>query len=422
MKRILALILVLAALLLSACGGSSLKPAATQTEETGTFETDTETVEVRKVPSPAQAPEYTFDHDPSVDEMRAMAIRAMRDILTVQWYPEKTVRYNKSGAVSQKNFEFLKERYYMGLPYTSAGMGLFQFLEYYDGETGCLRYSDQATFNEVIGTSCAGAVGWGLLSVCSSVKGGNVSNYLTISNGYLPLGGVSYDPAITDFSEYFTKQIVRDNGDARVLAGYAAVQPGDVLVYGDDSEGKGHTRMAVAAANVVYKDGAIDPDASTITVQEQAANDIEDASSGITMIRSGQLEKSYSFASFLREGYIAVSTAEFLGKKAYEKCAVSFEGDGSTLEGFSNGTLKCNYPMAVLKVVLHTDEGDTVLKTVLFNRNMVGDGTAREFPVASAGINLSVDRRVPKSGAFTLSLEVTTSTGEVFTPAIYTNA
>ncbi|MBP5289251.1 MAG: hypothetical protein J6Z79_05190, partial [Clostridia bacterium] len=274
MKRITALFLTLAALLTTACGGGKLT-AAPETEETVSL-TETaagEQKDTRQVPAPMKdAPDYSFDHEPTVDEMRQTAIRAMHDIVSVQWFPEVTIRYNKKGSVSNKDFEVLANKYYMGVPYTSAGTGLFQFLAYYDKETGCLHYTDQASFNEVIGTSCAGAVGWGLLSVCSSITGENVSNFLTISNGYLPLGDVTYDPAITDFSAYYTKQIVQDNGTDKVLAGYAAVQPGDVLVYGDDSEGRGHTRMAIAAANVVKKaDGSIDPDQSTITTQEQAA-------------------------------------------------------------------------------------------------------------------------------------------------------
>ena len=414
MKKIIALLLILSALLLASCSGTT--PAVTQTGEEPPVQTETN---VRSVPAPLQTPDYSFDHEPTVDEMRAMAVRAMRDIVTVQWYPEKTVRYNKEGAVSQKNFEFFKERFYMGFPYTSAGMGIFQFLEYYDGKTGCLHYTDQSSFNETIGTSCAGATCWGLLSVCNSIRGNCVSNYLTIPNGFYPLGEVTYDPAVDDFNNLFTTQIIRDNGDAKVLEGYAALKPGDLVVFSEGGQEGGHTRMAIAEASVVRAGGAIDPEKSSVLMQEQAAHDTPDESTGVTMTRSGEYSKEYSFAELLKDGYIAVTTAEFLGEKPYEKCAVTFEGAADTLKDVFAGKLISNYPMATVKVVLHTGDGDTALRTVLLNRNNIGDGSAFAYDLTNLS-NLATDRRVPRSGAFSVSLEVTTSTGEHFTPVTFT--
>lgn len=369
----------------------------------------------RRVPAPLQPPVYTFDHEPDAAEMRAMAIRAMRDMVSVQWFPKQTVRYRKQGAVSNKQFEFLAEKYYMGLPYTSAGMGIFQFLAYYDGGTGCLTFTDQDRFNATIGNTCASSVGWGLLSVCASVRGTCISNYLTISNGFYPLGTLRYDPAITDFKDYTTAQIVQDNGTDTVFEGYAAVQPGDVLFYADDTPAAGHTRMAIEPAHVVRRaDGSIDPDESFVTTQEQAAKDNEDTSSGVLMIRGGQISKSYTFNEFLKKNYIAVSTAEFLGKKPYEKCVLTYEGKRVKAADLAAGSLRCNYPLAILRVILRRGGEETVLEQKLFDRKMIGSGLARSFPLSQLSLDFASDARLCGTG--TLFLKATVSTGEVFTP------
>ncbi|MBP5289252.1 MAG: hypothetical protein J6Z79_05195 [Clostridia bacterium] len=372
--------------------------------------------DLRQVPSPIAKPVYTFDHDPTPEEMRAMAIRAMHDMVSVQWFPKETVRYRKQGAVSNKQFEFLAEKYYMGLPYTSAGMGLFQFLAFYDEKTGCLNFTDQDRFNLTIGNSCASSVGWGLAAVCSSISGSCISNFLTISNGFLPLGGVTYDPAITDLKTYETKRIIEDNGPDKVLAGYCAVQPGDVLFYAEDTPAAGHTRMALEAAQVVRNpDGSIDPDQSTITTQEQAAKDHEDTSSGILMYRGGQISKTYTFNEFLKKNYIAVSTAEFLGKKPYETCHLTYEGKSDTPADLAAGALRCNYPMAILRLLDISEDGEKVLLHRLFDRKMIGSGLARHYPLAELFAEAEETGILPARGA-SLALEITASTGEVFRP------
>ena len=375
-----------------------------------------EDLEKRRLPAPLKKPCYAFDHAPRVSELRATAIRAMHDMVSVQWFPKETVRYRKQGAVSNKQFEFFAEKGYMGMPYTSAGMGIFQFLAFYDEETGCLNFTEQDKFNLTIGNSCASSVGWGLLSVCSSVKGSCISNYLTISNGFIPLGEVTYDPAIEDLKKHETKDIVAENGVDKIFAGYALVQPGDVLFFAENTPAAGHTRMALSPAHVVYReDGAIDPEKSTITTQEQAAQDIEDNSSGVTLIRCGEVSKTYTFSEFLRKNYIAVTTAEFSGKKPYEACEVKYEGKSGSLSDLAEGTLSCNYPMAILRVILTEGGKERVLAYRLFDRKQIGSGLARSFPLSEMDFDFASREGLP-GGAFSVRLEVTSSTGEIFCP------
>ena len=155
-------------------------------------------------------------------------------------------------------------------------------------------------------------------------------------------------------------------------------------------------------------------------MQEQAANDAEDRSSGILMYRSGNIDKVYTFRDLLNRNYIAVSTAELLGMKPYETCVLTYEGESAVLADLAEGVLHCNYPMAVLRLKLRTDEGDKVLRTVLFSRNRIGDGTARDYSLKELTSNLASSRSLPKTGSYSVFLEVTSSTGEVFTPVTVT--
>ena len=93
-----------------------------------------------KVPDPMEYPDYTFDEPPTTDELRAMAVQAMHDILSIQWCTETEIRYRKNGPVNKKEFVHSPENTYAGLLYSTASTGIFQFFEYYNTKTGCLEY------------------------------------------------------------------------------------------------------------------------------------------------------------------------------------------------------------------------------------------------------------------------------------------
>ena len=109
-----------------------------------------------QVPSPMERPDYAFEKEPTVEEMRARAVQAIQDFLNIQWRTHQKIAHSKVGAVSHKRFIYEADNTYAGIPYTDAGMGIFQFYEYYDEETGRLKfYGDGVEFNQKIGGTCA---------------------------------------------------------------------------------------------------------------------------------------------------------------------------------------------------------------------------------------------------------------------------
>ena len=182
------------------------------------------------VPAPMQYPDYTFDTEPSPMDMRMMAVRAMRDILSIQWYTENEIRYRKNGPVSNKTYIHEPNKTYAGLIYSTANTGIFQFFEYYNTETGCLEY--EGTSDELkmeLGTSCADALLWGWSVVCNSITGGFYPVLMVPGNGYIIVGDYTYRQNIQSYNEMPSYAIIDNNPKEVIMDAYAKTLPADAL-------------------------------------------------------------------------------------------------------------------------------------------------------------------------------------------------
>lgn len=417
MKKTLFLLLALTQIVLLAACSDPVNPTSAPTAETAATE---ETAEARAVPSPATAPNYAakLSAAPTIEEMRQVAVGAMRDMLTIQWFPQKTLTYSKSGAASQKKYHLYNERIYLGLPYTSAGKGIYQFLEYYDSATGMMTYTDPASINNMIGNTCASSPAWALFTVTTSIRGRCISNFLTASNGFYPLGKITYPATVTDFADYTTVQIIEKNGDQTLYEAYALAQPADLIVYSEGGESGGHTRMVIEAAHVERDaKGAIDPEASYLTTQEQAAGDNQVKTDGVNMTQCGKVDTQYTFAALRKSGYIPVTVAEFRGDKAYEKTSFIFSEDPTDIASLQGMIVSCNRPMAVMRLVLTKADGkEQILARHLFDRYEVETGEVFDYPISDmVTSDLAGDVRLPKTGTCTLTLAVTAADGVIET-------
>ncbi len=411
MKKLLSLLLAALLFSLAACTAA---PQPTEPLETVTAETTAAEEEPprKPVPSPTAYPDYAamIGEDTSVAHLREIAVQAMRDELTVQWYPERSFTYNKTGAVSWKNFRLYRNRTYQGLPYTSAGMGLYQFLEYYDSETGCMSYTDASNFALAVGNSCTSAPAWALFAVSTSAGGGCISNFVTIPNGFYPLGEVTYPEDVADFTFYPTDRIVNENGEEKILGAYALAQPADLVVC--DYSGSGHTMMVIEPAHVEYKpDGRIDAAKSYLVIQDQRADEILVSEEKRQMMRSGRVEYKATFAELLASRYLAVTVAEFLGKKPYEATDLRLSNEPETPEDFNGATLSCNRAIAVVRVKLTAQDGtEKQIARHLFTRSDIASGAVFDFKLNKL-IDFKNDRRLPKSGSFTLTVTAIAADG-----------
>ena len=358
-----------------------------------------------------QRPCYAFDHEPTVDEMRATAVRAMRDELSVPWFTAQTIAYRKKGAVEGKLFQFEEGKRFAGMPYTSAGKGIFQWWEYYCEATGEMQYHDSEGFNATIGNTCASSAAWGLFAVCTSMRGRCISRFLTYDNGYFPLGEVRYPESVTDFDTYTTTRILEEVGEETVMGGYALARPGDLLCFSDGGPSGGHTMMAIEDAFVVRReDGTINPTESFVFVQDQRPGFYRiPGEDGTERLYSGRIRHCATFAELLKGRYLALTVAEFQGKKAYEKAYVRAEGfDGAS--SFERTVLRSNYPMAVVKMILNCGGKKTLLARTLFTRVEIESGEAFAYPLAA----LAKEFHTAPGGE--IRVEATVSTGEIFCP------
>ncbi len=400
MKRLLAILLIVSLMLCAgACTGAG---------------------SVESVPQPMSYPDYTFPQTPDTDQLRQTAVRAMRDILSIQWYTNVSYEYYKSGPVSNKQFKFEPGNIYAGILYSNASAGLFQFMEYYNQETGVFEYPDSVNkLKTDLGISCADAVLWAWSTVCNSITGGFYPKTMVIKNGYIPVGSYTYDANIQDFNYLPTLKIVEQNGKKVMLESYAQVKAADALTTSSDN----HAMMAIEDAHVEYlPDGSIDGENSYILIQDQRAGG--DAwqrtdDQGNILNYSGRLDGKFSFDKLFKEHFIPVTTAEFIGQKEYDKAEVTVVGDCKDLASLQSASVESNYPLAVINVIAKQSGKETVIHRELFSGTAM-TGVPRSYELGKINMIKNLTNTDYGKAGTTIKIEVVSATGERFIPIILT--
>lgn len=417
MKMLRTIAFVSMFILLCACTSSVQPPRESLPAET-VHEDNTNYV----VESPLPYPDYTFSGQPSTTTMRLTAVRAMRDLLSIQWSTAKELSYNKSGPVNQKRFQHRVDTTYAGTPYSNGSTGIFQFYEYYDQETGRFWYPGTATeLGRNLGNSCADSLIWAYDTVCTTIYGGYYPATMVYKNGYYPVGDYTYDYTINSFNKLPSAKIIEQNGKDVIMDAYAMVLPGDALVSTTDN----HGMMAIEAAHLVHnKDGTLDTAASYIMIQDQrgghGAGFYEQIENGKLVQYSGRTSAKYTFDELIQKHYIPVAPAEFLGTKDYEQANVTASKDVCiSLDALKSVTVESNYPLAVINVIIKDSFGNQkVIEKKMFSG--VKDGPERAFELSNlTSLDSYVADGHPQIGC-TVSIEVVVSTGERFIPVVLT--
>ena len=364
-----------------------------------------------------ERPDYTFYQTPTTEELRKRAMQALRDFLSVQWRTHKKIAHSKNGAVSHKRFIYEADNTYAGVPYTDAGKGLFQFLEFYDEQTGRLQfYGDGAAFNENIGGTCACGVCWSLSTVSHSLYGCFINFWMTPKNGYIPVGGYKAPTDVEDYRNYHTSRIIEDNGEETMLECYTKIQPADAVC----SSTRDHTMMCIDYPHVERdENGKIDRENSYVIISDQCGGSgvgfydhrVEDD----LIHYSGRTEQKFTFAALLKACYIPVTIPEFTGAEPYERANIRFSGDACTSkEDLLKGSVLCNYPMAVIKLMLTKANGHRVMiDRYMVNRRDPHNGLARCFPMERMA------EAIQNAQGQKLEVEVTASNGEIVIPVSF---
>ena len=391
---------------------------------------DTEPVQYTVEQPMKSRPSYALPENATTDQLRQTAVQAMTDMLSIQWSSSTEINYNKTGAVSQKDYHYDANTTYCGLPYADGQTNLFTWLEYYDPETGHLNMEgDGQWLNSILGNTCAGSLMWAWSSVCDSLTGSFINTNMVYKYGCIPVGQYTFPgmTTINSYYEYGTDQICADNGQAVLFDAYAQMLPADAVT----SSTQEHAMMIYSEPVVVYNtDGTIDGENSYVYIQDQAAGTSSTDSKfyevvgedGKTYYYSGRVGKQFTFSSLFKLNYIPVTTVEFAGTDPYAEATVSFSADTCTdAKALLAGSVQSNYPMSLLKIKAENENGkETVLHTVYFHRVDVKTGKARNYEFATDGdaILAALEAIAPNS---TVYVEVTAPNGEIFTPVIFSN-
>lgn len=415
MKRVFSTIIsCILALTMFGCGNQAAVP---------TTEVETQPAGEYIVPDPMTTRIYAFDGDPTPDQLRQTAIQAMRDLLSIQWSTDEVIAYYKTGPVSKKRFEHKPRETYAGTIYSNASTGLFQFMEYYNQETGKFHYPEPAyLLKEALGNSCADSMLWGWSSVCNSIQNGFYPVMMVYKNGYLPVGDYTYNFEINTFNQQPSNQIIDLNGEDKIVECYMQVQPADSLVSNTDS----HAMMVLEPAHVKKnKDGSINLEKSYIRIQDQRGGDgtgfYDQKIDGNVIHYSGRTSYKFTFAKLLEKNYIPVTTAEFAGTKPYEKATLTTDKqDCADLNALKAATVTSNYPLAVVRVTAIDAAGtETVLERKLFG-GAAETGVPRSYKLSELKLWEKFDESDANKPGNQLRIDVIVSTGETFTPITIT--
>lgn len=367
-----------------------------------------------KVNNPIEYPKYSFDKEPSNLTLRMMSVSAFKDLLSVRWSTPVAITYNKTGPVSGKTFQHAADVTYAGTIYSNASTGLFQFLEFYDFESGRLRYPGSIEeMKETLGASCADAMIWGVTTVCNSITGPYYPVTMVYQNGYLPVGNYTYDFNITSYNQMPTQKIVQQNEKAVILDAYTKVRPGDMFTSTPDN----HGMQAISIPSVFYNsDGSIDIDRSYINIQDQRGGQgsgfYEVQEGGETIRYSGRTTAKFTFKQLYDKAYIPVTTAEFAGLKEYEKATASIDKQCATVSELAGATVSSNYPLAVVNIVASDPFGNkTVIGRQLFN-GAGENGVPREFALSEMECLTSFESSAYNTPSYTIKVEVVPSSGD----------
>lgn len=367
-----------------------------------------------RVPSPMQYPDYRVSADASPRQLRQMAVKAMEDMLSIQWTADHYLAHKRQNPKIDVTFEYHPGQLFAGTPYCNAGMHFVAWFEFYDTNTGVFSYpGDGEQMNKSVSTTCARSVIHAWYTVANSITDPGSSYYMNPYYNYIPVGGYRIDPAIQDLREYQSDRIIADNGHDVMLGCLSQVQMADTLVTNPGQ----HVIMAKEDAYTVYRpDGSIDPEESYIIIQDQRGGKktgwYERDYNGVKINATGRVRMKYTFAYLLQHSYIPFTCAEFQGTKPYEAPWVTCKAC-KDIKALETARLESNYPMPVIKLVAEDESGNQTLLARVLNKCL-----DRHYDLSGLTSQLSAQTLAENEGKL-VKLIVTVPNAQRFTPVSF---
>lgn len=382
MRKYVALIaMLLALLILTACGVQPPQESAAEPTQTIPEETGTE-------PEETAAPVLTEEQLQILAQRRDIAEAEMRRMMTVLWRSDVDITYSKSEAstgvltdamVNEGNIlTILGGRVYSGLPYTHSSASGYSFDSYADfvDENGVINFigmdarmlSGGGRYYEPnisrLGNDCADSVFWAWGKVASSVTYSYTKNMIK-SNGCLPVG----DYQVADMEYFATRDTCNSNGEQTMYAAYAQLQKADAVVQYNNSAG--HAMMIVTVEVVKHGD-LIDPERSFVTVLEQSSSTFKkevsyfDENLGEEVYRIGGVDHQYTFQKLFSLGYLPVTCKELIDPSPLAEETVTDTEAEYTLDNIFAGTFISPYRIAYVTVTVTQEDGQVVQQSTAY--------------------------------------------------------
>ena len=296
------------------------------------------------------------------DEARTLCVDFFRYSKTVVWTPDETLNYirNKAGNADALNQGII----YGGVPYIGLGSGnIYRLMDYMDEETGVVDISNAADVLKSFGNQCSIGAWWGWARAVNS-SDYKWSQTCLVSHGLLRVGPYTYDDTLEELVVgYGTKEIMDENDQQTLFQSYAALKPGDGLVW---YLGGGHVAMCSSEATVVYNDdGTIDGEKSFITLVDQGmvwkdrTNEAGDA-----FKHKNGIDTKKTFFKLESDGFLPFTFKEFTGEDPIEKTEVAFSHAGETItkaELFAT-KVTSNYSISDIYALVYDEKGNEVYK------------------------------------------------------------
>ena len=288
--------------------------------------------------------------------LRQRVVAAMLELTTIEWRVRTNLEHNEGS--------FNSEVTYYGMPYRHMGASPSR-IKYLIDEEGYLNEIAYALpsveLQNYMGNDCSTALIHALWTVSNSVDFGHCSRQYPWDEegGCLYVGDWEPDPSlsVSDSSLH-----IKYNGEQKMYEAYAQLKMGDFYVYNIPDVG-GHTRMAAENAVVVRnQDGTIDPNRSYVVSHEQGwtTNDVERKT--YTTCRANH---KYTFANLLYDCAVPI-TCEELVTGEMEPATCELIGGAEGKMGMVTGTVKTNYYLDYVDLLITDDQGNEVLKHRMF--------------------------------------------------------
>lgn len=335
----------------------------------------------------------------AINEMRTSIVEYYKDMASIRWTPAADMTLVK---------DYKAGTTYVGMPYVNE---LDCTLEEFEA---CLTqgvYDGPNTKLTGIGVDGTSAIVAAWAKECASVDYTWSWPMLpSYTGGPVAVGGYNTVNSTDVLSEAATTMdMIAENSEADMYAAYAAMLPGDALLYRykSGSSSKGSTIMVIEAPAVVRRtDGSVDPAASTVRTLAMGKEFTETADGNQTH----WTETVHSFESLREKFYVPVTCPELLSGSAKE-LSLSIDKENtaaSVLEKGLQGNLTSNYRIFRVKAVITNGAGQTVADAEIYPVNTY-KVKANDYQMISrsfdlAKLNDKLNLAELENGAYTLTL------------------